>query len=135
LKGFEMKGFVGRTVTTVAILATLGVGAPLAAVAATTTPTTTTTVSSSIIVTMKQYRVAERTYLAKLKVINVTFLGAILTAKSNFASALQTATNSTERISARAAMRVAIAEATSARANALSALGNPPVRPDHKATV
>lgn len=124
-----MKRFVTRGVATMAILATLSLGAPVIAMASSTTSTTTTTV---VITTMKQYRAAEKVYLAELKVINQTFILAVSTAKSTYASALSVATSSFERISARSAYHSAIAAATLARSNALSILGKPPVKPKSK---
>jgi hypothetical protein len=130
LKGFFVKRFVTRSIATVAILATLSFGAPAIAMAGTaTTATTTTTI---VITTMKQYRAAERVYLAALKVINETFILAVSTAKSNYAAALSVATNSSARISARSTYHSAIAVATLARSNSLSILGKPPVKPKVK---
>jgi hypothetical protein len=112
-------------------MATLAIGAPLASgastVAATTTSTTTTTTPA--ITTLKQYRAAEKVYLAKLKVINATFVAAVNVAKANYAATISVATNSAERISARATLRLAIANATIARAGALIELGAAPVKP------
>jgi hypothetical protein len=129
-----MTSIAKRTIATLAIVASLAVGAPVAALAGTTTSTTTTTVitKTPVITTYREWRSADRLYHAKLKVINVTFLAAVATAKLNLSSALGTATNSSERISARATFRFAITEATVARSNALTLLGNPPVKPDHK---
>jgi hypothetical protein len=124
-----MRKFVTRSVATVAILATLSFGAPAIAMAGTTPTTTTTTI---VITTMKQYRAAEKVYLAELKVINETFVLAVSTAKSTYAAALSTANSSSARISARATYRSAIALATLARSNSLSFLGKPPVKPKVK---
>jgi len=123
-----MKSFVTRSVATAAILATLSFGVPAIATAGTTSTTTTTIV----ITTMKQYRAAERAYLAALKVINDTFILAVSTAKSTYAASLSTASSSSARISARSTYRSAIALATLARSNALSVLGKPPLKPKTK---
>jgi hypothetical protein len=132
LKGFEMKGFAGRTVAAMAIMAMIAIGTPLVSSADSTASTTTTT--TLVITTQKQYRAADKLYLAKLKVINATFVAAVDTAKSNYAATVSIATNSAERISARSTMRLAIANATIARAAALSELGKAPVKPKaHKA--
>ncbi len=122
-----MKGSAVRTVASLAMVATLAIGAPLVSGATTVSQTTTTTTTP--ITTMKQYRVAERLYLAKLKVINATFVAAVNTAKANYAATVSVATNSADRISARATLRLAIADATIARAGALIELGKPPVKP------
>src|SRR5665213_2486278 len=119
-----MNRFVPRSVATVAILATLSLGAPAIAMAGTTIATTTTT--TILITTMKQYRAAEKVYLAELKVINETFILAVSTAKSNYAAALSIANSSSARISARSTYHSAIALATLARSNSLSFLGKPP---------
>ncbi|HEY5093058.1 MAG TPA: hypothetical protein VII60_07310 [Acidimicrobiales bacterium] len=130
-----MKGFAARTLAAMAIMATLALAAPLVSSAASAVPTTTTTTTTTLaITTLKQYRAAEKLYLAKLKVINDTFVAAVDIAKSNYATTVSVATNSTERISARATMRLAIADATIARASALINLGKAPVKPKaHKA--
>jgi hypothetical protein len=126
-----MTSIAKRTIATVAIVATLGLGTPAIALAGTTSGTTTTTTVTTI-TTLKQYRAAEKVYRAKLRVINLVFLAAVNAAKANLTLALDDATNSTQRISARATYRYAITEATIARANALSLLGKAPVKPDHK---
>jgi hypothetical protein len=135
-----MKGLAKRITASVAIMVTLALGSTSVAVAATTTttaPTTTTTVlaKTPVIKTMKEWRAAEKLYLAQLKVINVTFLGAVATAKMNLSSAISVASSATARISARATYRYAIAEATIARSNALTLLGNPPLKPGKKPPV
>lgn len=126
-----MKSLAKRTIASVAIVAALALGAPTLALAGPLTTTTTTTVVAKTVVykTLKQWRAANKLYLAKLKVINLTFAGAVDTAKMNLSTSLSTATNSTERISARATYRYALAEATIARANALILLGKAPVKP------
>jgi|HubBroStandDraft_2_1064218.scaffolds.fasta_scaffold329853_3 hypothetical protein len=131
-----MKSLAQRTIASVAIAVTLALGTPVLAHATTTTTTTTTTIvaKTPVITTLKEYRAAEKLYLAKLKVVNLTFLAAVATAKLNLSTALGTAINSTQRISARATYRFAITEATIARSNALSLLGKPPVKP-HRASV
>jgi hypothetical protein len=132
-----MKSLAQRTIASVAIVVTLALGTPALALAGTTTtPTTTTIVAKTpVIKNMRQYRAAEKLYLAKLKVVNVTFLAAVAIAKANLASAIGTASNSTQRISARATYRYAITEATIARSNALALLGGPPVKPGHTTTL
>jgi hypothetical protein len=129
-----MKGFAQRTIVSVAILATLTLGTPALALAGTTT-TTTIVAKTPVITTMKQYRAADKLYLAQRKVINLTFLAAVATAKMNLASSLSGALNSSQRISARATYRFAVTEATIARSNSLTQLGNPPVKPGHKTAV
>jgi len=132
-----MKRFAQRTIASVAIVAACALGTPALAFAGTTTTTTTTTIvaKTPVITTMKQYRAAEKLYLARLKVINLTFLAAVDTAKANLAASLNAAVNSSARVSARATYRFAITEATIARSNALTLLGKPPVKPGHKPTV
>jgi hypothetical protein len=130
-----MKGLAQRTLASLAIVTALALGTPALAQAGVTSTTTTTVLAKvSVITTMKQWKAADKVYLAKLKVINLTFLAAVATAKSNLASALSVATNSTQRISARATYRFAITEATIARSNALTVLGKAPVKP-HKTAV
>jgi hypothetical protein len=134
-----MNGLAKRTIASVAIVVTLAFGAPTLALATTTTtvPSTTTTIltKAPVIKTMRQWRAADKLYLAQLKVINVTFLAAVATAKMDLSSALGDASTSTARISARATYRYAITEATIARSNALTILGKPPVKPGKKPAV
>ena len=128
-----MTSITKRAVATVAIVASLALGAPVVASAATTSTTTTTIVGkTSVITTMRQWRAADRLYLTKLKEINLSFLAAVAAAKLNLTTALGAAANATERISARATYRFAITEATIARSNALTTLGNPPTKPGHR---
>jgi hypothetical protein len=127
-----MRRFAKHTIASLAIAATLVLGTPVLALASTTTTTTTIVVKTPVITTLKQYRAALKLYNAELKVINLTFLAAVHTAKMNLTTALNASTNSTERISARATYRFALTEATIARSNALSALGKPPVKPGKK---
>jgi hypothetical protein len=135
-----MSGLAKRTIASVAIVVTLALGAPTLALAATTTttvPSTTTTIltKTPVIKTLKQWRAADKLYLAELKVINLAFSAAVATAKMNLSSALGSASTSTARISARATYRYAITEATVARSNALTILGKPPVKPGRKPAV
>ncbi len=132
-----MKSLAQRTIASVAIVVTLALGTPALALAGTSIPTTTTTIvaKTPVITNMKEYRAADKLYLAKLKVVNLTFLAAAATAKLNLSTALGVATNSTQRITARATYRFAITEATIARSNALTLLGKPPVKPGHKPLV
>ncbi|MGB8196147.1 MAG: hypothetical protein WCF25_03980 [Acidimicrobiales bacterium] len=134
-----MKGLAKRTVASVAIVVTFALAAPAVATASTTTTTvpsttTTTTIATKtpVIKTLKQWRAAEKLYLAQLKVINLTFAAAVATAKVNLSASLGAATNATSRISARATYRYAITEATIARSNALTVLGKPPAKPGKK---
>jgi hypothetical protein len=130
-----MTSITKRTIATVAIVASLALGAPVAALAGTTSTTTTTTTivtKTPVITTLKQWRAANKLYLAKLKVINLSFLAAVATAEMNLSASIGGATNATERISARATYRFAITEATIARSNALTVLGKPPAKPGHK---
>jgi len=132
-----MTSIAKRTIATVAMVASLALGAPVAALAGTTSATTTTTIATktTVITTLKQWRAADKLYLARLKVINLSFLAAVATAKSKLSTSIDGATNSTEHISARATYRFAITEATIARSNALTVLGNAPTKPGHKVDV
>jgi hypothetical protein len=135
----DMNGLAKRTVASVAIVVTLALGTQTLAVAAptTTTSTTTTTIvaKSAVIKTMKEWRAAEKLYLSQLKVINLTFLAAVATAKLNLSAATGASSTATERISARATYRYAITEATIARSNALTVLGKAPLKPGKKPAV
>lgn len=117
---------VKRTIAAVAIVVTLGVGAPVVAYAG-----TTAIASSTVITTMKQYRAAEKLYQQKLRQINLDFVEAVNAAKAALVLATGRSSTATERISARASYRYAITEATINRSNALALLGKPPVKPAH----
>jgi len=133
-----MTRFAKRTIASVAIVAALALGTPVVAVAGTTNTTNTTTTTTTLVTktpeikTLKQWRAADKLYLARLKVINLTFLSAVATAKMTLSTSLSSAQNSSQRISARATYRFAITEATIARSNALTQLGPPPPKPGHK---
>ena len=94
-----MKSFTTRSVTVLAIAATLGLSAPVAAFADSTTttlPTTSTTVATNTTTTpspMKTWRIAEKAYLDERAAINQTYKAAVATARSAYDTALSTATN------------------------------------------
>jgi hypothetical protein len=122
-----MTKFAKRAIAGMAIVATLGFGTPVLASAGTTTSATTT-----VITTMKQWRAADKIYREKLRQINIAFLAAVAAAKAELALATGPTSTANERISARASYRYAITEATINRSNALTLLGNPPVKPNHR---
>ena len=122
-----MKRFAIRSIASAAVVATLALGTPVTAFAGNGAPTTTAMSFSSL----HAYQISVHAYRSQLKAINLTFIAAVRVAESNFQSAFAAATRSADRITARAAMRLAIANATAARATALTALGKPPVKP-HK---
>ncbi|HUZ41505.1 MAG TPA: hypothetical protein VMU68_08975 [Acidimicrobiales bacterium] len=123
-----MTNIAKRTIAGLAIVATLGVGTPALAYA----NTTSTTTSVTVITTMKKWRAADKIYRERLREINTVFLAAVNSAHASLALATGPSSTATERISARAAYRYAITEATINRSNALSLLGNPPVKPYRK---
>src|ERR1700692_4183220 len=96
-----MKGLTQRTLPAVAILATLTMATPAIAMASSTT-TTTIAAKAQVITSMQQYRAAKKIYDTRLNSINLTFLAAADAAHTNLVNALRTATNSGQRISARA---------------------------------
>ena len=119
-----------RIVAGGAVVAMVVLGAPLVAGASTTTTTTLPATTTTIVyTTMKSWQAADQIYLAKRAAINETYLAALDTAQAAFEQAKATATNSAERITARATLRLAIAEATQERAASLVALGKAPVKP------
>jgi hypothetical protein len=81
---------------------------------------------------MKQWRAADRIYHEQLRAINTAFLAAVNAAQDNLTLATGPSSTATQRISARANYRYAITEATINRSNALTLLGNPPVKPVHR---
>jgi hypothetical protein len=65
-------------------------------------------------------------WLDQVQSINGTYRTAVLAAQATYAAALQTSTTSAQRVSAEAALKLAIANAEVARSAALAALGAPP---------
>ena len=124
-----MNRTAARSAATLAIVVLLGLSGPVASFAGTTTSSSTTT--TTVVSTMREYRAAERDYLQQLKVINQTFEAAVKLAKSNFNIAIAATTSASDRITARAALRLAIANATQQRATSLIQLGKPPFKPRH----
>lgn len=78
---------------------------------------------------LKAWKVADQSYLAKRKAINIAYTIAVNLAQTNLTAANAAATTSAERITARTDFRLAIAEATSTRSLALMNLGSAPVKP------
>jgi hypothetical protein len=109
------------------MVAALALGTPVAAFAGSNDSTTTTATFPSL----RTYQSSAHAYRTQLRAINLAFIEAIGVAKTDYQSALVSATSSSDRITARATMRLAIADATAARAAALTALGKPPLKP-HK---
>lgn len=119
-----MSRWAVRSMGALALVMSLALAAPTAAVAGSSP---TVTIAPLL---LKAYHVAERAYLTQLKTINATFSLAVATAKSNYVAALSVATSAANRITARAALHLAIVNATVARATALSSLGKAPVNPN-----
>ena len=136
-----MKKFNTRGVVALSLIAALGVGTPAVAFAdspvTTTTPTTTTVPVTTATVKSghpwEQYRKAENAYLKQLRVINRTFRQTVDVARHDYWLAIKASRGADNRSAARAAARAAltlsIANAMSARATALIALGSPPNAP------
>jgi hypothetical protein len=135
-----MMKFSTRSAVAVAMIAALGISAPAIASAdttTTTTPTTTTTIATNSpdhsTTPWKQWRKAENSYLAQLRVINRTFRASVDVARREYWAAIESSRGSSDRQAARAAARAAltlsIANAMQARSTALTALGAPPAPP------
>jgi hypothetical protein len=71
---------------------------------------------------------ARSAYIVKLHAINDAYRTAVASADATFATAIVTATTPAARATVRAALQLAVANAAVARAAALTALGNPPVK-------
>jgi hypothetical protein len=119
-----MKVIAARSLVALAIVGTLGVGAPVVASAHGTTTTTVRVVSP-----MKAYERTLSAYKSARVAINRSYQSAIEAAQSVYVASLAVARNSAQRNTARATWRLAITEATAAREAALLALGKAPVRP------
>ena len=120
-----MKSLRIRVVATLVLSGALALSGSVAASASTASQRAT----ARYAVALKTWKVADQTYLAKRKAINVAYTIAVNLAQTNFTSAKATATTSAERIAARTNFRLAIAEATSTRALALMTLGSAPIKP------
>ena len=117
-----MKRNIARSLVAGAIISSIGFVLPLSTFASASTTTTTTTVANT---TPKSSTNLHKAYGAKLKAIDATFVLKIDTAKSNFDLAMSMAVNSSQRITARSVLRIAIVNATLARDAALKTLSNP----------
>jgi hypothetical protein len=78
---------------------------------------------------LRAYQIALKAYNAKLEAIDSSFVVAVKVAKRAFNLAMKTATNSSQRITARSMLRVAIAHATVTRDAAFTKLGKEPTNP------
>jgi len=104
---------------------TIAASIPAVSYGAAKSGTTTTTINSSL----KTYRIALRAYFEARVSIADAYKSAVQSAKSVCAAALSVATTTAERSAARAALQLAIVQATAVRQAALTQLGNPPTRP------
>ncbi len=68
-------------------------------------------------------------WVTSFQSINETFRASVVSAQSTYAAALAAATTAIEREAARGALETSVGEATTAHANALTALGPPPANP------
>lgn len=68
-------------------------------------------------------------WVTSFQSINVTFRASVVAAQTTYSAALAAATTSEQREAARGALETSVGEATTAHANALTALGPPPANP------
>jgi hypothetical protein len=127
-----MKQFVVRSVVTLGIVASLGLGMSAVASAGGGPPsggvTTTTGATSS---TLKSYQKQLTAYRASRNAIEATFRASVQTARSTYEKSLVTATTSAQRSAAQQFKVTAIIDAAAARSSALIALGNAPASPSN----
>ena len=114
-----------RAVATIVMVGALSVGSALSASATTASQRA----AARYAIALKNWKVADQSYLVKRKAINVAYTIAVNLAQTNFTAAKAAATTSAERITARTNYHLAIAEATSTRSLALMNLGAAPVKP------
>ena len=122
-----MKHVATRSLIAMALVGTMAVGAP--ALAGAGSAAANSHHSSTTSTTSKAWHVKWLAYVKELKAANVTFRASLKSAHSIFAAAMAAATTATQRQAARTALQAAIAAALSVRANAITALGNPPAPP------
>jgi hypothetical protein len=113
-----MKKFISRSVTSLALVSMLGVAVPAVAFAG-----TVKTTHSSTSITAKGNEALMDTYQAQASVIRHTFKVSVDAAKATLKSALEAATTSADRITARAAFRTSMSAAVSVRKASFKALG------------
>jgi hypothetical protein len=123
-----VKSNTARSFVAAALVTSLGSVLPVSAFA----DTTTSTIPSTNLATspLRAYGAAVKVYNAKLKAIDVSFVSTVRSAKKTYNLVMANATSSSQRITARSVMRVAITEATVVRDAALKALGKPPTARD-----
>jgi hypothetical protein len=117
-----MKALATRSIAALAIVAALGVSGSVAAYA---DGGTTTTVHG----TMPARHLDRQAYLAAQAAIGRAFSSSITSAKDVYRSAMIEATTSAERNTARAALKLAIVQASAFRGVSLMELGRPPAKP------
>ena len=118
-----MKNRLLRSVSALVLAMTIAASIPAVSYGA--AKSGTTTINSSL----KTYRIALRAYFEARVSIADAYKSAVQSAKSVCAAALSVATTTAERSAARAALQLAIVQATAVRQAALTQLGNPPTRP------
>jgi hypothetical protein len=121
-----VKWISARSIAALAIATSLASALPLTAFATTPTSTSTSTSSTVAVSPLRAYKIALKAYNAKLQAIDSSFVAAVKVAKTTFNLAIATATNSSQRITARSLLRVAIANAIVTR---FTRLGKAPTNP------
>jgi predicted nucleic acid-binding protein len=124
-----VKWISARSIAALAIATSLASALPLTAFATTPTSTSTSTSSTVAVSPLRAYKIALKAYNAKLQAIDSSFVAAVKVAKTTFNLAIATATNSSQRITARSLLRVAIANAIVTRDAAFTRLGKAPTNP------
>lgn len=119
-----MKKFVVRTAVVLALVASIGLAAPVAAFASGATTSTTTTTTTTIPFKARAHSLAA--YRADRFAINQSFKWAMSAAQAVFQQAKDQATTAVARSTARAAYELALIQAAANRDSALTNLGKPP---------
>ncbi|HUV58322.1 MAG TPA: hypothetical protein VMV96_05935 [Acidimicrobiales bacterium] len=128
-----MRTLATRSITAVALAATLGLGVPAAAFAtsAKQTPSTSTTTRTSAvdILAWRTWHTSWMTYIYKVRSINLNFKLSVERERSAFTMAMASATTVSDRMAARNNRNAALSLAINDRVAALTAVGNPPAPP------
>lgn len=128
-----MKSLTTRSITAVALAATLGLGVPAAAFATSTksapSPSTTARTSAVDILAWRTWHVSWMTYIYKVRSINLNFKTSVERGRAAFTMAMASATTKSDRIAARDTRYAALALAMNDRVAAITAAGNPPMPP------
>jgi hypothetical protein len=124
-----MKQFVVRSLVSLGMVTSLGLGMSAVASAGGAPSGGSTTTTGAASSALKTYQKQLTAYRASRNAIEATFRASVQTARSNYQKSLLTATTSAQRSAAQQFKVTAIIDAAAARSSALIALGDAPTPP------